>query len=147
MFVGLGCLAGAWSGQCVDVIGAWLGWPELGWGEAWSGFCGCARARALSLCVCTSMRLWVPSFFARLRKWFKVKITIENIFCPIALVLRSTLKTFSVWPNFPDQLNSLFYGKAFLKLVWSQNKHSLKGKSHYSFSKKYKNLSNLLEML
>ena len=62
---------------------------------------------------------------ARLRKWFEVKITTENIFRPIALVLRSTLKTFLVWPNFPDQPNSLFYEKAFLKLIWSQNKHSL----------------------
>ena len=28
--------------------------------------------------------------------------------------------------NFSDQPNSLFYEKAFLKLVWSQNKHNLR---------------------
>ena len=65
MFVGLGCLADAWSRQWAGMIGAWLGWPELGWGVAWSGFCGRARAWALSLslslslfarlCVCKSL--------------------------------------------------------------------------------------------
>ena len=77
-----------------------------------SGFDLSLGAISLSLCA------WV-------RKWFEVKIFTSNHFRPISLILQSTLKIFSVWPNFPDQPNSLFFGKAFLNLVWSQNKRSL----------------------
>ena len=34
-------------------------------------------------------------------------------------------KLFSIWPNFPNQPNSLFYEKTFFKLVRNQNKQSL----------------------
>ena len=59
------------------------------------------RSLSLSLFGC----LWVLfslslSLFARLQKWFEVKITTKNILRPIALILQSKLKTFSVWPNF-----------------------------------------------
>ena len=36
------------------------------------------------------------------------------------------LKTFSVWPNFTYQPNALFIGKWFPKIIFSQNKQSLK---------------------
>ena len=58
------------------------------------------------------------------QKLFEVKMRTEMVLHLGCLILRSTLKIFSVWPNFSDQPNSLFYGKVFLKLVWSQNKHS-----------------------
>ena len=64
-----------------------------------------ARSLSLSLSLSVFALLWVllslpVSLFARLRKWFEVKITTENILHPVALILQSTLKTFSVWPNF-----------------------------------------------
>ena len=74
-----------------------------------------------------SLSLGVISFslYAWVRKWFEVKIFTSNHYCPTSLILRSTLKIFSVWPNFSDQPNSLFSGKAFLNLVWSQSKWTL----------------------
>ena len=69
------------------------------------------------------------------RKLFEVKMRTEIVLHLRSLILWSTLKIFLVWPNFPDQPNSLFYGKTFLKLVWSQNKHSLS--YSYSYSWKY----------
>ena len=80
-------------------------------------------------------RLWVRSLsgcdlslslYAWVQKWFEVKIFPSNHFRPTSLILQSTLKIFSVLPNFLDQSNSLFYGKAFLNLVWNQNKRSLR---------------------
>ena len=59
------------------------------------------------------------------RKLFEVKMRTEIFLRLGSLILRSTLKIFSIWHNFPVQPNSIFYEKAFLKLVWSQNKHSL----------------------
>ena len=63
-----------------------------------------ARSLSLSLSLSLCARLWVLSLplslFVRLRKWFEVKITTENILHPVALILQSTLKTFLVWPNF-----------------------------------------------
>ena len=64
-----------------------------------------SMARSLSLPLSLFACLWVLlslslSLFARLQKWFEVKITTKNILRPIALILQSKLKTFSVWPNF-----------------------------------------------
>ena len=59
------------------------------------------------------------------RKLFEVKMRTEIFLRLGSLILRSTLKIFSIWHNFSVQPNSIFYEKAFLKLVWSQNKHSL----------------------
>ena len=67
---------------------------------------------SLSLCVSPEM-VWSENFP------FKP-------FPPTSLILQSTLKIFSFLPNFLDQSNSLFYGKAFLNLVWNQNERSLR---------------------
>ena len=113
---GIGALGG---GSISLVLGCWcailvvLGWtkhsPSCGGGED-GDLIGpivgsTARSLSLSLSLCVFALLWVllslpVSLFARLRKWFEVKITTENILHPVALILQSTLKTFSVWPNF-----------------------------------------------
>ena len=106
---GVGCSLGWWQWRMGRRSGMGLLLPE--WDEqsthcrveetrmaiwpAWSW----VRQRDLSLSLFA--RLWVLlSLFTRLRKWFEVKITTKNILRPVALILQSTLKTFSVWPNF-----------------------------------------------
>ena len=89
---------------------------RLAWGRWWSSVCGSEHGEHLQL------RVRVRELRQKL---FEVKMRTEMVLHLWTLILHSTLKMFSVWPNFPDQPNSLFYGKAFQKLVWSQNKHSL----------------------
>ena len=84
-------LSGAWMNRALTV--AWRGRGRRS-DRHDLGFNG-----AISLSVFA--RLWVLlslplSLFACLWKWFEVKITTENILHPVALILRSTLKTFSI---------------------------------------------------
>ena len=94
-------LGGAWMNKALTV--AWRGRGRRS-DRPDRGFNG-AISLSLSLSLSVFALLWVllslpVSLFARLRKWFEVKITTENILHPVALILQSTLKTFSVWPNF-----------------------------------------------
>ena len=100
---------------------------RLVWGRWWSLVCGSELGAWSSVCgleLGEHLLRWVRVRELK-RKLFEVKMRTEIVLQPWSLILRSTLKIFSVWPNFPDQPNSLFYRKTFLKLVWSQNKHSL----------------------
>ena len=100
---------------------------RLVWGRWWSLVCGSELGAWSSVCgleLGEHLLLWVRVRELK-RKLFEVKMRTEIVLLPWSLILRSTLKIFSVWPNFLDQPNSLFYEKTFMKLVWNQNKHSL----------------------
>ena len=122
------CLIGTgvgrhWCGAVRQTGGVWVG-ADLG-----------SLSLSLSLSVCGSElgELLLRRVRVKELRWkmFEVKMRTEMVFRPTSLILRSTLKIFSVWPSFPNQPNSLFYGKAFLNLVWSQNKHSLSDKKFW----------------
>ena len=83
---------------------------------AWSG---CDLSLSLSLCA------WV-------RKWFEVKIFTSNHFRVKAIKTHGQLKIFSGKFIFHAQPNTHIYGKAFLEVIWSQNKHSLNFKFQLS---------------
>ena len=66
------------------------------------------------------------SLFARLtRKWFEVKIWASNHFCGQSLILHGQLQITSKKIIFHAQPNTRIHRKAFPKVIWNQNKHSL----------------------
>ena len=106
---GIGALG---CGLISPVLGCWcaisvvFGWTEHSSsceGDEDGDLTG-AIVGSMALSLSLFAHLWVLSLplslFARLQKWFEVKITTKNIWRPVALILQSTLKTFSIWPNF-----------------------------------------------
>ena len=73
---------------------------------------------SLSLSLSLSLCTWV-------RKWFEVKIFTSNQFRVKAFKTHGQMKIISGKFIFHAQPNTRIYGKAFLEVIWSQNKHSL----------------------
>ena len=121
-----------WRGSAAWGRGSWaFGVREMVelsvWIGAWSSKLGAWSSSVCGLELGEHLLIRVRVRELR-QKLFEVKMRTEMVFCLAPFILRSTLKIISVWPNFSDRPNSLFYGKAFLNLVWSQNKHSLSAK-------------------
>ena len=64
-------------------------------------------------------------FCAWVRKWFEVKIWTETNFRIKPTKTHGQLKITSKKFIFHTQPNTCIYGKAFSKVIWSQNKHNL----------------------
>ena len=105
------------SGAC----GHWIGARgSLAMSKAWSGLPLLPLARALSLSLSLSL------FACLTQKWFEVKIFISNHFQGQSLILHGQLQITSGKFIFHAQPNTRIYEKTFPKVIWSQNKHSLK---------------------
>ena len=104
-------------------IGSWV--RRSAKSKAWSGLWVRRRSwRLLSLSL---------SFCAWVRKWFEVKILTETNFRVKSIKAHGQLKIFSGKFIFHAQPNTRIYGKAFSKVIWSQNKHSLSWAINYFF--------------
>ena len=79
----------------------------------------------LSLSLSLSLCAWV-------RKWFEVKILTETNFRVKAIKTHGQLKIISGKFIFHAQPNTHIYGKAFLEVIWNQNKHILNLYSDHS---------------
>ena len=125
----LGCdLAGVgmWSCRCFkrcDLTGAGVRRDrcDLGLGPILGAMSRCFWCDLLVV----SLFLSFSSIFLGYNS-FQGKIEPEIILCPKCLILRSTWNTNSVWPNFQYLPNRAAGVKAFLEMLWSQNKRSLR---------------------
>ena len=102
---------------------SWVFWVKrsqfLGSSESVSGFVGVRFWVPISLLsLSLSLRVWV-------QKYFEVKIATEIILHQNKGIFRLKRKSFTVDRIFCVLPNTHFYGKAFPKMIWSQNKHSL----------------------
>ena len=103
--------------RCSAIGEIWCMW-SLDWSSRFAGDVeGVIWALSLSLSLSLSAHLT--------RKWFEVKIRASNHICGQSLILHGQLQiTFRKF-IFHAQPNTHFYGKAFPKMIWNQNKHSL----------------------
>ena len=124
----------------VGLAGTWLRWGVI-W-VLW--MCSCSSSLSLCLCVCASVS---PFFLCVSLEMIWSENNDRKYFPPhYSCFTVNTENIFSL-TQFSGPTKQPILRKSISEISLNPNKHSLKGKSHYSFSKQFKILPNLLEML